>query len=228
MELSTHEIKTHKTLAALAALCCVLLLTLFLLVYKVMSSQSPVVATSAISHLDVSLAPDEIAANNAGPLKSNGQNKHELQRPATASVPVQTAEHSEVAHLTQSYAAHRGNPVVPNTGPAEADEPGGLTATTTGPTSAIRGIGIELSGRSVIHQPAFTSETNEQGTVVVSITVNAKGQVIEAEPGARGTTTSSAALRKRSRELAMSTRFNEVPGDHEQRGTITIVYTFNQ
>jgi TonB family protein len=87
--------------------------------------------------------------------------------------------------------------------------------------------GADLRGRTVLKQPKFPSDTKEEGKVVVEITVNAQGEVIEAIPNGRGTTTSSSALKAKAKKAAMETKFN-VDGKYaEQKGTITIIFSFN-
>jgi hypothetical protein len=50
------------------------------------------------------------------------------------------------------------------------------------------GKGYGLNGRNLKSNGAVTQECNEEGTVVVRITVNQQGQVIAAEPGVKGST----------------------------------------
>ena len=50
------------------------------------------------------------------------------------------------------------------------------------------GKGYGLNGRNLQSNGAITQACNEEGTVVVRITVNQQGQVIDAEPGVKGST----------------------------------------
>ena len=87
-----------------------------------------------------------------------------------------------------------------------------------------RGSGVEfsLSGRSATHLPMPDYTSPETGRVVVSITVNRQGQVIRANAGARGTTTTDRNLWKQAEEAAMKARFDRrQDASEEQRGTIT-------
>ena len=83
------------------------------------------------------------------------------------------------------------------------------------------------------------SETKEEGKVVVEITVDSEGNVIEANPNGRGTTTSSALLKEKAKLAALATKFNvdgEIVGNRSnnleyitpdlRRGTITILFSF--
>jgi outer membrane biosynthesis protein TonB len=88
-------------------------------------------------------------------------------------------------------------------------------------------IGVDLRGRSIVTPPKLPSDTKEEGKVVVEITVNANGDVIEAIPNGRGTTTSSPLLKAKAKQAAMATKFNVDGKFDEQKGTITIIFSFN-
>ncbi len=94
----------------------------------------------------------------------------------------------------------------------------------TGPGSKY---GIDLKGRAVVKPPKLPSDTKEEGKVVVEITVDSEGNVIEASPNGRGTTTSSALLKAKAKQAALATKFNIEGKFEEQRGTITIIFSFN-
>ena len=88
-------------------------------------------------------------------------------------------------------------------------------------------IGVDLRGRAVVRPPKLPSDTKEEGKVVVEITVDSDGNVIEANPNGRGTTTSSTALKQKAKAAAMATKFNVDGKFEEQKGTITIVFSYN-
>jgi len=88
-------------------------------------------------------------------------------------------------------------------------------------------IGIDLKGRAIIKPPKLPSDTREEGKVVVEITVDSEGNVIEANPNGRGTTTSSATLKAKAKQAAFATKFNVDGKFEEQMGTITIVFSFD-
>lgn len=88
-------------------------------------------------------------------------------------------------------------------------------------------IGIDLKGRAVVIKPKLPSDTKEEGKVVVEITVDSEGNVIEANPNGRGTTTSSALLKAKAKQTALATKFNVDGKFEEQKGTITIVFAFD-
>ena len=93
----------------------------------------------------------------------------------------------------------------------------------TGATEGIGGYGsFSLGGRSLGPGglPRPTYNVQEEGRVVVDITVNPAGQVIATGIN-RQTNTVSAALRRAAEEAAKKARFNEVSGSNNQTGTIT-------
>lgn len=86
---------------------------------------------------------------------------------------------------------------------------------------------INLKGRAVVKPPKLPSDTKEEGKVVVEITVDNEGNVIEANPNGRGTTTSSSLLKAKAKQAAFATKFNVEGKFEEQRGTITIIFSFD-
>ena len=105
-----------------------------------------------------------------------------------------------------------------------------LKAAETASTGAKTGVGgygtFNLGGRSIgeggLPRPAYNVQ--EEGRVVVSITVNPAGQVIATSIN-RQTNTVNATLRKAAEDAAKKARFNSVDGINNQTGTIT--YYFN-
>jgi TonB family protein len=88
------------------------------------------------------------------------------------------------------------------------------------------GYGFSLAGRSVITPPTLSKDTKEEGKVVVEITVDKTGKVVKADPNGRGTTTSSPMLKAKARQAALATQFNVNGEFEEQKGTITIIFSF--
>jgi len=91
------------------------------------------------------------------------------------------------------------------------------------------GSGYDLSGRSLqggLPKPAY--EIQEEGIVVVRITVDRNGNVIDAEPILRGTTTQNSYLWRVAREAAMKAQFNaDEDAAARQTGTITYHFSLN-
>jgi outer membrane biosynthesis protein TonB len=88
------------------------------------------------------------------------------------------------------------------------------------------GISFGLAGRAVVQPPKLPTDMKEEGKVVVDIVVDKDGNVVEANPNGRGTTTSSPILKAKARQTALATKFNFSGKFEEQHGTITIVFSF--
>lgn len=82
-----------------------------------------------------------------------------------------------------------------------------------------------LAGRKVLAKPAPRYTCNEQGTVVVEISVDKDGRVISASPGARGTTNAAKCLLDQAKIAAMNTKFDPSSSAPEKQ-VGTIVYRF--
>lgn len=83
------------------------------------------------------------------------------------------------------------------------------------------GAGYALSGRKALTKPSPNYNCNEEGVVVVQITVDKNGNVVDAKPGARGTTNSATCLTSQARIAAMNTKWSASPtGAEKQVGTI--------
>lgn len=120
----------------------------------------------------------------------------------------------------------------------ETDEPGDQ-GDTEGDPNADRhsgqaggggdGVDFSLSGRYAKDLPKPINKSQEQGKVVVKIWVDTKGNVINAEPGYKGSTTSDARLYKLAKQAALRAKFskkNNAP--EEQTGTITYIFIQSQ
>lgn len=83
-----------------------------------------------------------------------------------------------------------------------------------------------LDGRSIgaggLPRPAYTVQ--EEGRIVLNITVDPKGNVIFAEIG-KGTNIDNASMRKSAIEAAKRAKFNSIAGTNNQSGTITYRYS---
>jgi hypothetical protein len=84
------------------------------------------------------------------------------------------------------------------------------------------GISFTLKGRNSKSLPKPDYSSSEQGTVVVKIWVNIRGEVTRVEAGQRGTTTSDRTLWKLAENAAMRSKFSPDPNAaEEQTGSIT-------
>lgn len=85
-----------------------------------------------------------------------------------------------------------------------------------------KGISFNLTGRSseTLQKPSYPGQ--EEGVVVVQITVDKYGKVTKATPGARGSTSYDTELLNAAKKAALSTQFNEdLNAPALQTGTIT-------
>ena len=62
------------------------------------------------------------------------------------------------------------------------------------PTGDVQGFGFGLAGRSLAAKGSVTPDCNEEGRVVVAITVDRSGKVIAADPGVKGSTNNAPCL----------------------------------
>ncbi len=88
-------------------------------------------------------------------------------------------------------------------------------------------LGYDLEQRSMVTSPSFDNDTKEEGKVIVEIVVDKDGNVTEANPNGRGTSTSSTLLKAKAKKMAMATKFSSDHKREEQRGSITIIFSFN-
>lgn len=86
-------------------------------------------------------------------------------------------------------------------------------------------ISYNLKDRKMTTIPTISKGNEEKGKVVVNIVVNRNGNVIQAEPGVSGSTTSSEYLLTKAKFAAQSAKFEPTKtGPVEVKGTITINY----
>lgn len=95
-----------------------------------------------------------------------------------------------------------------------------------GANEGVGGYGsFNLNGRSIgaggLPRPAYTIQ--DEGKIVINITVDPKGNVIFAEIG-RGTNIDNASMRKSALDAAKRAKFNSISGANNQSGTITYLY----
>jgi len=97
----------------------------------------------------------------------------------------------------------------------------------TGANTGVGGMGeFSLSGRSIrgggLPRPAYTIQ--EEGRIVIDITVDPRGNVVRAEIG-KGTNIDNASMRSSAVDAAKRAKFNSIQGTNNQSGTITYRYT---
>jgi len=88
------------------------------------------------------------------------------------------------------------------------------------------GPGVSLSGRKMLSPPPKVSDSKEEGIVVVIITVDKEGNVIDADANGKGTNTSSATLKSKARQAAKLAKFSPSAQYETQKGTIVFKFQF--
>lgn len=83
-----------------------------------------------------------------------------------------------------------------------------------------------LGNRKAKAMPSPDYPCNEEGKVVVTITVNQSGSVISAVPGAKGTTNSASCLLNEAKKAAMSSKFN-ADSNAPSKQVGEIIYNFS-
>lgn len=161
------------------------------------------------------------------PEKSEAEKAEEARREAEARAERERKEREEAARRRVAGAFGKGAKMGSrgsSTGSAVQGSPQGNAA--EGATTGTGGYGeFNLGGRSLtgegLPRPAYN--VNDEGRVVVSITVNPRGEVI-ATSIHRQTNTVNTALRRAAEEAARKARFNAVEGLNNQQGTITYYF----
>jgi len=91
-----------------------------------------------------------------------------------------------------------------------------------------KGVSYDLKGRNSMSIPKPQYNLQESGKVVVEITVDRNGKVVNARPGMPGSTTSNSTLFEAARKAAMKAVFNSDPkASAFQQGTITYHFLLN-
>jgi TonB family protein len=85
--------------------------------------------------------------------------------------------------------------------------------------------GFDLKGRSITRPPLLVKDSQEEGKVVVDITVDKEGNVLSVSIG-RGTTTTSGVLRSKAKQAVKQMKFNSSSEFEEQSGSVTIAFSF--
>jgi TonB family protein len=127
----------------------------------------------------------------------------------------------------------RGDPSSTATSQGEAGGQGNQGVPTGAPDVHVYGEGGDvgggnkwaLSGRNLVGKlPPPEYNVQEDGTVVVEITVDKDGNVTKARPGVRGTTTPSKTLWDAAEKAARQAKFSRNPNAIEQTGMITYIF----
>ena len=91
--------------------------------------------------------------------------------------------------------------------------------------SAGDGTSFSLAGRSPVKTMEPAGNFQEEGKVIVTITVDRNGNVVNAIPGAKGTTTPNQILWEASKKAALAWKFDQKSNaPFHQKGTITYYF----
>lgn len=171
---------------------------------------------------------EEVKKKPEKPEKTEAEKAEEARKLAEAKAERERREAEEAARKRVAGAFGKGAQM----GSKGKTEGTGIQGSPTGnaPEGASSGTGgygtFDLGGRSIGQGglPRPTYNVQDEGRVVVTITVNPAGYVIATNIN-RQTNTVNPALRKAAEDAAKKARFNKVEGLNNQTGTIT--YYFN-
>lgn len=91
------------------------------------------------------------------------------------------------------------------------------------------GKGYGLNGRNLQNNGKVVQDCNQEGTVVVRITVNNKGEVIQAEPGVKGSTNTHPCLLEPAKKTALLHKwFPDSNAPREQIGFVVIQFKLGE
>lgn len=88
------------------------------------------------------------------------------------------------------------------------------------------GIGYSLGNRKALTKPQPKYTCNEEGKVVVEITVDQNGNTINATPGVKGTTNTASCLLQQAKIAAMNTKW-QAQSDAPEKQVGKIIYNFS-
>lgn len=88
------------------------------------------------------------------------------------------------------------------------------------------GSGYSLGNRKALSKPAPKYACNEEGRVVVEVSVDRNGRTVNAIPGVKGTTNTAKCLLDQAKIAAMNTRW-DASSDAPEKQVGKIVYNFN-
>ena len=97
------------------------------------------------------------------------------------------------------------------------------------PGTGSGGVGYGLNGRGKATYQTLKQDCNESGLVIVKIIVNNNGNVIDAEPGYKGTTNTASCLLDPAKKIALSHKWRPDPNaPTKQIGFVKVNFTLGQ
>ncbi|MFB9057504.1 energy transducer TonB [Mariniflexile ostreae] len=97
------------------------------------------------------------------------------------------------------------------------------------PGTGSGGVGYGLNGRGSPSYKTIKQDCNQSGMVIVKITVNQNGNVIEAVPGSKGTTNTDPCLLEPAKKIALSHKWQPDPkAPAKQYGFVKVNFNLGQ
>jgi hypothetical protein len=97
------------------------------------------------------------------------------------------------------------------------------------PGTGSGGVGYGLNGRGQATYQKMKQDCNESGMVIVKITVNRNGDVVEAIPGVKGTTNTAECLLEPAKKIALSHKWRPDPNaPTKQIGFVKVNFNLGQ
>ncbi|MDR2844007.1 MAG: TonB family protein [Candidatus Symbiothrix sp.] len=145
----------------------------------------------------------------------------------------QEKREKELINQTMANAFGKGNSSSTSEGTAASGSGNQGSPQGNAPTGSYAGVGgsgtFDLQGRGLSGSNTLITPSQEsivqEGTIVVEITVNPQGNVIQATVRLRGTNIDDIRMRKSAIDAAKKNKFTIMNGTNNQTGTITYKYT---
>lgn len=228
MEATTIQ-KRSKLIAGIISLAITTSLILILILFKIVTK--PI----AVSAFDLRNEPKEFgisiySVNDITQNESFGTSQKTNEIAPLRTSQNQVPEFKNETPLFANYLKSKNSNTSINNSPESTEgipdvKPFGNKINESIPTANVTEQKYSLESRKLLSMCEI-HDSKEEGIVVVKIRVNKAGQVIEADPNGRGTTTSSSVLKEKARKAAMCAVFSSSDIYDEQSGSITLRFEF--
>ncbi|PBQ33591.1 hypothetical protein CNR22_18020 [Sphingobacteriaceae bacterium] len=235
MELSKKETYRNKKVSLGVTLLSFVVMLLFFIFTNVITANPVALASSAFV-----ASPQILLSMEAGSSEVLSDTKHlgdntlssnpklsSVSKTTDAEIPFENGVQSAIDRYKNAHFVTVPNETSDISEPATSKANDLNSTLPAGPQMVSPSMLFSLGKRSIVGRPALTTTTQDEGTVVVDITVDKTGKVIDANPNGRGTTTNNPALKGDAAKIAFATKFSADQTFEEQRGTITIIYLFD-
>lgn len=232
MSSDTVVINKNKLIASTVSIIVFGLLLSLLVFYSILPPNTDITKeTRSIEIAEFNVYETTSQLEQESSKKGNTQLSNTSIQTASSKYTVASNQKTNAELLTEQFIANKSKNINATTDEDESTSSLksngtiGSSETTNGNRFATDNIGVSLVGRKIIINPVISKDNKEQGKVVVEIVVDNNGNVVKANPNGRGTTTASSTLKQKAQQAAMSTKFNS-SSIEEQKGTITIIFSF--